>query len=121
MIQKIAFTVYPVVNADVARAFYEKTLGLKRGSHSSNGVWTEYDLPGGGCLALFGDKNAKPAEGRGGSVALEVADLDAQISELKGKGVKFTNDMIHSPVCRMATFRDPDGNEIILHELKKKS
>lgn len=120
MIQKIAYVVYPVADAERARAFYEKTLGLERGSHSPDGVWTEYDLWGGGCLALFGDKSTKPAEGRGGSVALEVGDLDAMIAELKGKGVEFTNDMIHSPVCRMAVFRDPDENELILHELKKK-
>ena len=43
-----------------ARAFYETILGFGRGSSSNNGVWTEYDLPGGGCLALF--KQPDPAQ-----------------------------------------------------------
>ena len=53
MLKKVAFTMYPVKDPVRARAFYEGTLGLKVGSHSSNGTWTEYDLPGGGCVALF--------------------------------------------------------------------
>ncbi|HMG56910.1 MAG TPA: hypothetical protein VK601_25605 [Kofleriaceae bacterium] len=32
---------------------YEGSLGLAVGGHASSGVWTEYDLPGGGCLALL--------------------------------------------------------------------
>ena len=43
---------YPVQNMERARLFYEKTLGLTTGSVSANGAWVEYDLPGGGCLAL---------------------------------------------------------------------
>lgn len=52
MLKKVAFTMYPVQDADRARTFYEGTLGLTRGKYSPNGIWTEYDLPGGGCLAL---------------------------------------------------------------------
>ena len=120
MLEKVAFTVYPVTDAARARAFYEDTLGLKRGSHSANGVWTEYDLPGGGCLALFGNKDMKPYEDAGASVALEVDDLDKVNADLKAKGVRYKAEMIHSPVCRMSVILDSEGNSIILHELKKK-
>ena len=75
-----------------ARAFYENTLGLARGSSASNGVWTEYDLPGGGCLALFNhpDPNAKGQRGTSSaSIAFEVEDLDQCMAELKAKGVTF--------------------------------
>ena len=66
------------------RAFYGETLGLTIGSNSSSGVWTEYDLPGGGCLALFATEDIQPSADRGGCVALEVEDLDALIlHELK--------------------------------------
>ena len=51
MLKKVAFTMFPVKDTPRARAFYEGTLVLRVGSHSDNGVWTEYDLPGGGCLA----------------------------------------------------------------------
>ena len=48
MLKEVACTMFPVKDAARARAFYESTLGLRVGSHSDNGVWTEYDLPGGG-------------------------------------------------------------------------
>lgn len=121
MFKKVAFTMYPVKDAMRARDFYEKTLGLQRGPISSpDGMWTEYDLPGGGCLALFGGKDGpEPSAKAGGSVALEVDDLDRLIEILEGKGVEFAGEMVHSPVCRMAFIVDSEGNSIILHELKK--
>jgi predicted enzyme related to lactoylglutathione lyase len=119
MLKKVAFTMYPVQDAERARAFYEGTLGLTRGKYSPNGIWTEYDLPGGGCLALFATDEVKPSADSGGSVAFEVADLDALTARLKEEGVRFKSYMIHSPVCRMAIILDTEGNSIILHELKK--
>jgi predicted enzyme related to lactoylglutathione lyase len=112
---------YPVQDSQRARAFYGETLGLKQGSAASNGDWTEYDLPGGGCLALFKTKDIQPSASAGGSVALEVLDLDALILELEAKGVEFKEKMIHSPVCRMAVILDSEGNSIMLHELKAKA
>ncbi len=119
MFHKVAFTMYPIQDAQRARAFYADTLGLKQGSASDNGTWTEYDLPGGGCLALFKTDDIKPSASAGGSVALEVADLDALTVELEAKGVEFKAKLIHSPVCRMSVILDSEGNSLILHELKK--
>ena len=119
MYKKVAFTMYPIQDPTRARAFYGDTLGLTLGSNSANGNWTEYDLPGGGCLALFATKDIKPSAEAGGSIALEVEDLDAACAQLKAKGVQFKADLIHSPVCRMSIILDSEGNSIILHELKK--
>jgi predicted enzyme related to lactoylglutathione lyase len=119
MFRKVAFTMYPVQDAERARKFYEETLGLTRGKYSPNGVWTEYDLPGGGCLALFATEEIKPSADSGGCIALEVEDLDALTARLKNENVRFKAYMIHSPVCRMAVIIDTEGNAIILHELKK--
>lgn len=121
MFKKVAFTLYPVQDTQRARHFYENVLGLKVGLHMESGMWTEYDLPGGGCLALFNTKDIQPSASAGGSVALEVEDLDALIAELKGKDVKFQAEMIPSPVCRMSIILDSEGNSLILHELKKKA
>ncbi len=118
-IKKVAFTMFPIVDTERARAFYEKTLGLTVGSHASNGVWTEYDLPGGGCLALFKTQDIKPSASAGGSIALEVDDLDRLSARLKAEGVTFKAELIHSPVCRMSVILDSEGNSIILHQLKK--
>jgi predicted enzyme related to lactoylglutathione lyase len=120
MLQKIAFTMFPVKDWQRARAFYGETLGLAIGSHSKDGVWTEYDLPGGGCLALYAGPDAEPSSSAA-SVAFEVDDLDAVNAKLRAQGVTYTADMIHSPVCRMSVILDSEGNSIILHELKSRS
>jgi predicted enzyme related to lactoylglutathione lyase len=121
MFKKVAFTMYPIRDAARARAFYGETLGLKQGSASSNGTWTEYDLPGGGCLALFRTDDTEPSAAAGGTVAFEVEDLDALIAQLEAKGVTFKHKMVHSPVCRMSVILDSEGNSILLHQLKIKS
>jgi predicted enzyme related to lactoylglutathione lyase len=117
MFKKVAFTMYPVKDSARARRFYETTLGLTRGLSAPNGMWTEYDLPGGGCLALFATEDIQPSATAGGSVALEVEDLDALVARLKAEGVEFKNDNVVSPVCRMAIMLDSEGNSIILHKL----
>jgi predicted enzyme related to lactoylglutathione lyase len=118
MIQKVAFTMYPVVDMARARAFYETTLGLT--VSKPHAIWTEYDLPGGGCLALFATNDMAPSASAAG-IALEVADLDALTSKLETAGVTFKAKLIHSPVCRMTVVLDSEGNQIILHELKPKA
>jgi predicted enzyme related to lactoylglutathione lyase len=120
MLKKVAFTMYPVKDAARARAFYEQKLGLTVGEHSSNGVWTEYDVPGGGCFALFQTQDIQPSASSGGSVAFEVEDLDVLSARLKSEGVEFKAEGIQSPVCRMSIILDTEGNSIILHELKKR-
>jgi uncharacterized protein YndB with AHSA1/START domain/predicted enzyme related to lactoylglutathione lyase len=119
MFKKVAFTMYPVEDTNRARRFYEGTLGLTVGQHSSHGIWTEYDLPGGGCLALFKTNDIKPSAGAGGSIAFEVEDLDALVARLKSEGVSFKAEMVPSPVCRMAIVLDSEGNSVILHELAR--
>jgi predicted enzyme related to lactoylglutathione lyase len=120
MLKKVAFTCYQVKDAKRARAFYEGTLGLKRGSHSSDGVWTEYDLPGGGCLGLFATSDAKTNSDSGAMIAFEVEDLDSLKARLKTEGIAFKAEMIPSPVCRMSIIVDSEGNAVMLHELRKK-
>jgi len=121
MFKKIAFTMFAVDDSTRARAFYEGTLGFKRGLASPSGTWTEYDLPGGGCLALF--KHPDPAHARkagGASVAFEVADLDALVPRLREAGVAFQGGEIKGPHCRMWNITDTEGNGIILHQLDAK-
>jgi predicted enzyme related to lactoylglutathione lyase len=122
MFKKVAFTMYPITDVARARGFYEETLGLKRGSMGNQGnkYWIEYDLPGGGCLALTNFVPDTPSDKAGGTIALEVEDLDKLMTELKAKGVTFKSDIIHSPVCRMAVCLDSEGNSILLHQLKPK-
>jgi len=120
MFQKIAFTMFEVDDAVRARGFYEGVLGLTRGLASPEGTWTEYDLPGGGCLALFCHPNPKSVRSIGGAcVALEVADLDALNERLKQAGVVYKGEMVRGPHCRMSNILDSEGNALILHQLDR--
>ncbi|MFO0675801.1 MAG: VOC family protein [Polyangiaceae bacterium] len=121
MLRKVAFTMFHVKDAKRARGFYEGVLGLTRGLSSPEGTWTEYDLPGGGCLALF--KHPDPAcakEPGGASIAFDVADLDAVMKHLTKAGVAFHGGVVHGPRCRMLNVSDSEGNGVILHELATK-
>ncbi|MEZ6023171.1 MAG: VOC family protein [Hyphomonadaceae bacterium] len=118
MIKKVAFTMFPITDVARARKFYEETLGLTLGAHGNQGEqwWLEYDLPQGGCIALSNFGRDTPA-GHGGTLALEVEDLDALMAHLKGNGVSFAGDVIHGPHCRMAMCTDSEGNPLLLHQL----
>lgn len=122
MLKKVAFTMYPITDVARARDFYEKKLGLMLGSHGHQGDrwWIEYDLPGGGCLALTNFTSEQPSADSGGTIAFEVEDLDALVARLKSEDVVFKSDIIHSPVCRMAVCLDSEGNSILLHQLSPK-
>lgn len=117
MFRKVAFTMYPVTDIARARKFYEETLGLGPSLSNAASPWIEFDLPGGGCLAITNVTGEEPSAGAGGTIALEVEDLDALIADLKGKGVEFMSDLIHGPNCRMSVCKDTEGNSILLHQL----
>ncbi len=118
-LRKVAFTMYPVSDVARARAFYEQTLGLSCSMAGNHGErhWIEYDLAGGGCLALTNTTGNEPSAAAGGTIALEVADLDALMTHLKSQGVTFKSDVIRGPHCRMAVCLDSEGNSLLLHQL----
>ena len=122
-IQRVAFTMYPIKDPERARRFYEETLGLQVGMHGGqNGVvWIEYDLPGGGCLALTNVGDASPSTTAGGTIALEVTHLAGFVAALKAKGVEFKAEGIRGPHCSMAVCLDSEGNSILLHQLDEPS
>lgn len=119
MFKKVAFTMYPVSDVSRARRFYEETLGLAPGLAGGQGDswWVEYDLPGGGCLAITNTTGATPSAAAGGTIALEVEDLDRLMADLRARGVEFKSDVIAGPRCRMAVCLDSEGNSLVLHQL----
>lgn len=119
-IHKVAFTLFPVDDAARARAFYEGVLGLTPGMTSSSNAWTEYDLPGGGCLALFKHPDPTQAMKPGGCIAFEVDDVDAWVARLTAAGVALRGPIVRGPHCRMQNIADTEGNAIILHQLDRR-
>jgi predicted enzyme related to lactoylglutathione lyase len=109
---------YPVENMERARTFYERTLNLKVGKVSTGGKWVEYDLPGGGCFCITNlADGVKPSATTGRSVAFEVDDIKALVSELKAEDVRFKVDTFQTPVCKIAVMLDSEGNAVTLHQL----
>ncbi|MCX6956878.1 MAG: VOC family protein [Verrucomicrobia bacterium] len=115
-IKELAFVFYPVTDVARARTFYEGLLGLKVGKQIEFGPgqwWIEYDIAG-QALAISNAMPGKPAS----SLALEVVDLDAALAAAKAAGTPITLDVTEFPPCRMFIVKDPDGNEITLHQRK---
>jgi catechol 2,3-dioxygenase-like lactoylglutathione lyase family enzyme len=95
-----------------SRNFYVETLGLRPDEHSQAEFWVDTT-----CFAIWEPERfgAEFKPSSGGIALLGVDDVEAARSELEAKGVEFVGETFDSGVCHMATFRDPDGNELVLH------
>ncbi len=117
-VTEIAFIGHPVADVARARAFYENVIGLKPSmAHEIQpGLWwVEYEIGG---IALAISNAWAPTGNSGPTVALEVKDLDAALAKLKEHNVALTVPLMDSPVCRFFGIKDPDGNDIMLHQRK---
>jgi predicted enzyme related to lactoylglutathione lyase len=115
-VKELAFVFHPVTDIPRARQFYEGLLGLKTGvqvEFAPGQWWIEYDIAG-QALAL---SNAMPGS-PSASLTLEVADLDAALAAVKAAGTPLAFDVMEFPPCRMFAIKDPDGNQIGLHQKK---
>lgn len=118
-ISEIAFVCYGVNDLKKARHFYEDILGLKPGSvwEGDGSGFIEYEI-GPHTLAIGqGSENFKPGK-LGGTVALEVDDIDEAVQKLKDNKIKFLMEKLESPVCFMMLVEDYDGNQIMIHKRK---
>ena len=114
-IRGIDIHTYLVKDVPRAIAFYRDTMGLNL-TVDYEGMGAEFDLPDGQTFGLWkpdGDMAWKPSQG----IMFAVPDMDAAISELRGKNVH-VSDKHEFPPCFMAFLEDPEGNQIILHQRK---
>jgi len=113
-VKNIAFTMYPVTDMPRARAFYTDGLGLSPGGLEA-AFWVEFDVAGG----TFGIGNFEQVgtPGSAQSLALEIADLDAYRAQLTERGIE-VQPPHELQNCRIGIVRDPDGNQIWLHQAK---
>ena len=112
MITKLDFVGIPSQDAERARAFYGETLGLRARREVRLRVLGRRDL-----LRHLGAGEAGHAVRAAAQrpPALHVDDVAAARAELEAKGVEFLGDTFDTGVCHMALFRDPDGNDLMLH------
>ena len=112
MIEKLDFIGVPSRDAERSRAFYVETLGLRPDSKSDYEFWV-----GDTCFGIWEPEKMgfEFAPSRNAHPALHVDDVAASRKELEEKGVEFLGETFDTGVCHMALFRDPDGNDLMLH------
>ena len=102
-----------VTDVDTAFAFYTGVLGLvgraDRPDLGFGGAWLD---AGGQQLHLV---EGRPPEDHGQHFALQVADLDDTVGELRGRGLDVTDPSPAGPT-RQAFLHDPEGNLVELLE-----
>jgi catechol 2,3-dioxygenase-like lactoylglutathione lyase family enzyme len=115
-VNEIAFVGYPSTDKQRARDFYEGVLRLKPGMDMSTGehYWIEYEI-GSSTLGISNYWEPAAAPAMGPVAAIEVEDFGKTIDLLKGKGVRFIEE-VEAKTCSMAKVMDPDGNSIWIHQ-----
>jgi catechol 2,3-dioxygenase-like lactoylglutathione lyase family enzyme len=102
----------PSRDTERSRRFYVETLGLRQDDHARNEFWV-----GETCFAIWEPERFgmefEPT--KNGLALLRVDDVAAERADLENKGIEFVGETFDTGVCHMATFRDPDGNELVLH------
>lgn len=103
------------LTTDIARAkrFYTELLGLEVESEGEHDI----ELRAGQVTLDIFDPSSigQPFAPSPAGLSLRVPDVFAARAELEARGVEFEGDTLDTGVCHMASFRDPDGNALMLH------
>jgi catechol 2,3-dioxygenase-like lactoylglutathione lyase family enzyme len=115
---------YLVDDLDDAVAFYRDLLGFEVELQPSPMFAMLYrgdlrvllSVPGGGGGSAPMADGAKQEAGGWNRFALQVADLEATVEELHGKGASFRNDVVTGVGVKQILLQDPAGNLVELFE-----
>ena len=114
MIEGIATVWLPVTDMDRAVEFYGDTLGLDVEQHDDE--WSMV-VAGHVRIGLNGHAGESPAGEGGAVIAFSVSDdIEDAVQGLSAEGVEIAGGVSEHPWGKVATFRDPDGNELQLFE-----
>jgi len=113
-VERTDFVSVPVTDVERAAAFYRDTLGLEQ---VSAGGWPEFQLGENVSLYLIDPTNIGQefTAPHTAHIALRVPVVAETRQELEGRGVAFDGETLDTGVCHMAFFKDPDGNQLMLH------
>jgi catechol 2,3-dioxygenase-like lactoylglutathione lyase family enzyme len=126
-----------VQDQDEALAFYTEKLGLELRNDTTlpemgNFRWLTVGVPGQKDVAIvlmavpgppvFDEETSSKlkdlvARGAAGGLFFATDDIDGTYSELKDRGVEFSQEPTDQPYGRDAGFRDPSGNQMRLAQL----
>jgi catechol 2,3-dioxygenase-like lactoylglutathione lyase family enzyme len=104
-----------VLTEDIPRAkqFYGETLGLPIETEGENDL--EFTL-GQVTLDVFNPASiGQEFSPSTAGIAIRVPDVAQERAALEAKGVQFDGEIVDTGVCHFAFFKDPDGNQLMLH------
>lgn len=112
MITGLDFVGIPSTDAERSRAFYVDTLGLRADPGARFEFWA-----GETCFAIWepGNMGFEFAPQQLAHPAFHVEDVAAARADLEAKGVEFFGEIMDTGACHMAFFKDPDGNDLMIH------
>ena len=112
-VERIDFVSFFTQDIPRAKRFYSEVLGLEIESEGESDM--EFRA-GQVTLDIFDPTSVGQAFAPSpAGMALRVPDVDAARAELESRGVAFDGETVQTSVCRMAFFKDPDGNALMLH------
>jgi len=114
IVERTDFIAVPVTDMERSKRFYGETLGLPAVDEPG---FPEYQLGENVSVYLLSMESIGSSfQGpHTAGFALRVPDVAETRKELEVKGVEFHGETLDTGVCHMAFFRDPDGNEMVLH------
>ena len=112
MVHGTAVVWLPVSDLDRAVGFYRDQLGLEQVHR--DGDWAQLDANG----LHIGLNASEDPRGEGGAIIAfqPQGGIESATEELRNAGTQITGDISEHPWGRIATFEDPDGNDLQLYE-----
>jgi predicted enzyme related to lactoylglutathione lyase len=105
MVKDIAFTAYPSNDVAGARRWYVED-GVEKYNEAHFGS---------GCFSLTSAEWTSRMPGSASSIYFEVDDVEDVVASLQANGVRIES-RFEGPLCKQASFCDPDGNKVTIHE-----
>jgi predicted enzyme related to lactoylglutathione lyase len=112
MVAGISVVWLPVTDVGRSITFYRDQLGLEQLQREDD--WAQLDAHG----VRIGLNATESPRGDGGAViAFQAEDeLESAVRELREHGVEIAGEISEHPWGRVATLKDPDGNDLQLYE-----
>jgi catechol 2,3-dioxygenase-like lactoylglutathione lyase family enzyme len=123
-VSKVGTVVIPVSDQDREIAFYTETLGFDKRADIAfgNGYrWVEVAPPDADTtIALAPPPEGRPTGNRETGIGLYTEDIDALHAELKASGVDIDAEVsrMGDPVPPLCWVRDPEGNSLMIVEMR---
>jgi len=123
-VSKLANVIVPVADQDRAVRFYTEVVGLEKRvdvPFGDGNRWIEVAPPGAQTpIAICPPGPSAAAGGKDTGISLQTDDIDAYHAQLKDHGVDVDAEVSRfgDPVPPLFWFRDPEGNTLMVVEVR---